>query len=163
MKWTYLTFKFRLYRCWSSVSSLRPLWRWCWTRIHLSLPVSGWSLYPVRYMRWAVSGVKSPFLFLFTIRCSSVFVCLPVRSRGLSWTWCISEAVSLALCSISVDVLYACTSEPDVTRWSVNWTFPALWGITCCCVTMGRSSNFIYFFKSMVPLWKNIRVTCFLF
>ena len=85
---------------------------------------------------------------VFTVWCSSGFFSLSLflpprlRSTDPSSTWCVSGAVSLALCSISVDAPYACASEPGVTQRSVNWTFPAPWGITCCCVTTGRSTDF---------------------
>lgn len=85
-------------------------------------------------------------LFPSCLRSSSpvlLFVPPCLRSTGPSSTRCVSGAVSLALCSISVGVLYASTSGPDVTQQSVNWTFPALWGITCCCVTTARSTDFI--------------------
>ncbi len=55
-----------------------------------------------------------------------VFFLPCLRSSNLFLTWCVGGAVSLVLCSISVDVLCACTSEPSVTQPSVNWTFPAL-------------------------------------
>ena len=54
-------------------------------------------------------------------------VSLPLsRTTGLSSSWCVSGAASLALCSICVDVLYACTSGPGAALQSVNWRFPAL-------------------------------------
>lgn len=148
-------------RCWSSVSSLLPLWKWCWTHTPPSLPVSGWTLCPPSCTRWAAGSVKSPsplrvhglmlkFCFFF-YTCFCFFPpCL--RSTDPSSTWCVSGAVSLALCSISVDAPYACASEPDVTQRSVNWTFPALWGITCCCVTTGRSTDFTVC-KYFIPAW----------
>lgn len=66
---------FPRHRCWSSVSSPLPPWRWCWTRTLLSLPVTGWTLCLLRYTRWAVVRVESLLLFLFTVQCSRLFVC----------------------------------------------------------------------------------------
>lgn len=100
---------------------------------------------------WDIRGELSSVLNHFFSSCSPssardfLFVPSRLRRTGPSSTWYVSGAASLALCSISVDVLYTCTSEPDVPQQSLNWTFPALWGITCCCVMMGRSCDFILY------------------
>lgn len=150
-------FLLSLYRCWSSVSSLLPLWRWCWTRAHLSLPVNGWTLCLMRYTRWALCSATNLFpscsLFCLMLIVFVYFFLPCLRSIHVSSTWCVSAAVSLALCSISVAALYVCTWEPCATQQSVNWIFPALWRIICCCVMMGRSSELIFIFYTSTTGW----------